>query len=77
MNLPLFFTTIKIYLTFCDTNNYKNGKYNSCAASIFSETHIFRKEYSFLIYTENRKEENTASLSIQKTERKKKFEFEQ
>ena len=54
---PLFSTTEKIYLTFCDTNNYKNGKYNSCAASIFSETHIFRREYSFLIYTEKRKEE--------------------
>ena len=59
MNLPLFFTTIKIYLTFCDTNNYKNGKYNSCATSIFNET-IFL-------------EENTASLSIQKKERKRKL----
>ena len=57
MNLPLFFTTIKIYLTFCDTNNYKNGKYNSCAASIFNEKHIFRREYSFPMYKEKRKEE--------------------
>ena len=40
-----------------DTNNYKNGKNNPCAASIFNETHVFRKEYSFLIYTEKRKEE--------------------
>ena len=56
---PLFSTTEKIYLTFCDTNNYKNGKYNSCAASIFNET-IFL-------------EENTASLSIQKKERKRKL----
>ena len=57
MNLPLFSTTIKIYLTFYDTNNYKDGKYSSCAASIFNETHIFRREYSFLIYKEKRKEE--------------------
>ena len=58
MNLPLFSTTIKIYPTFYDTNNYKNSKYNSCAASIFNETNIFRREYSFLIYKEKRKEEN-------------------
>ena len=57
MNLPLFSTTEKIYLTFYDANDYKNGKYNSCTASFFNETHIFRKEYSFLIYTEKRKEE--------------------
>ena len=57
MNLPLFFTTEKIYVTFYDTNNYMNGKYNSCRASIFNETHIFRSEYSFHIYTEKRKEE--------------------
>ena len=42
-----------------DTNNNKNGKYNSSAASIFNETHIFRREFSFLIYTEKRKEEKT------------------
>ena len=54
---PLFSTTEKIYLTFCDTNNYKNGKYNSCAASIFNEKHIFRREYSFPMYKEKRKEE--------------------
>ena len=59
MNLPLFSTTEKIYLTFYDANDYKNGKYNSCTASIFNETHIFRKEYSFLIYTEKRKEGKT------------------
>ena len=47
----------KIYLTFYDTNNYKNGKNNSCAASIFNETHIFRRESSILISTEKRKEE--------------------
>ena len=58
MNLPLFSTSEKIYLTFHDTNHYKNGKYNSCATSIFNETHIFRREYSFLIYKEKRKEEN-------------------
>ena len=46
-----------MYLTFYDTNNYNNGKYNSCAASIFNERHIFRREYSFLIYTEKTKEE--------------------
>ena len=57
MNLPLFSTTIEIYLTFYDRNNYKNGKYNSCAASIFNEAHIFRREYSFLIYKEKRQEE--------------------
>ena len=61
--MPLFSTTEKIYLTFYDTNNYKNGKYNSCTASIFNETYILRRECSFPIYTEK--------------ERKKKFEFEQ
>ena len=58
--MPLFSTTEKIYLTFYDTNNYKNGKNNSCAASIFNETHIFL-------------EDNPASLAIQKKERKKKL----
>ena len=33
----------KIYLTFYDTNNYKNGENNSHAASIFNGTHIFRR----------------------------------
>ena len=42
MNLPLFSKTEKIYPTFYDTNNYKNGKYNSRAASAFNETRIFR-----------------------------------
>ena len=50
MNLPLFSITEKIYPTFYDTNNYKNGKYNSCTASVFNETHNFRREYSFLIF---------------------------
>ena len=53
----LFSTTKKIYLTFCDTNNSKNVKNNSWATSIFNKTHIFRSEYSFLIYTEKGKEE--------------------
>ena len=57
MKLPVFSTSEKIYLTFHDTNNCKNGKYNSCAASIFNETQIFRREYSFLIYKVKRKEE--------------------
>ena len=34
----------KIYLTFSDTNNYKNGK----MPHLFSIKHIFRSEYSFL-----------------------------
>ena len=38
---PLLSTTEKIYLIFHDTINHKNGKNNSCAASIFNETHIF------------------------------------
>ena len=42
-----------------DTNNNENSKYNSCAASIFNETHVFRREFSFFIYTEKRKEEKT------------------
>ena len=40
MDLPLFSATDKIYLTFYDTNNYKNGKYNSCAASTFNEIYF-------------------------------------
>ena len=36
-------------------NNYKKGKNNSRAASVFNETHIFGSEYSFLIYPEKRK----------------------
>ena len=66
MNLlrqPLFFTTENIYLTFYDTNNYKNGKNNSYATSVFNETPIFRREYGLRIYIGKRK--------------KKKFEFEQ
>ena len=51
------FLKIQIIDTFYDTNNYKNGKYNPCAASIFNETNIFRREYGFLIYAENRKGE--------------------
>ena len=43
MNQPQFSTTEKLYLTFYDTNNYKNDKYNSCAVSVFNETHIFRR----------------------------------
>ena len=58
---PLFSTSEKVYLTFYDTNNYKHGKYNSCAASIFNETHIFRREYSFLIYTEKRRKKKLNS----------------
>ena len=50
-------TTEKIYLTFYDTNNHKNDKNNSWAASVSNETHFFWSEYSFLIYTEERKEE--------------------
>ena len=53
----------KKYLTFHNTNNFKNGKNYSCAASIFNETQFL--------------EVNTASLSTQKKERKKKIEFEQ
>ena len=40
MDLPLFCATDKIYLTFYDTNNYKNDKYNSCAASTFNEIYF-------------------------------------
>ena len=47
---------MKKNLTFNDTNNYKNGKNSSCAASIFNETYIFRSERSFLIYTEKKEE---------------------
>ena len=50
MNLPLFSMTEKIYPIFYDTNNYKNGNYNSCTASVFNETYNFRREYSFLIF---------------------------
>ena len=49
----LLFSTIgKKFLTFHETNNYKNGKNNSYAVFILNETQIFRSEYSFLIYTE-------------------------
>ena len=44
---------LKKNLTFHGTNNYKNGKTYSCAASIFNETNIFRSEYRFLIFTKN------------------------
>ena len=37
-------------------NNYKKGKNNSRAASVFNETHIFGSEYSFLIYPEKKEE---------------------
>ena len=53
---PLFSTTEKIYLTFYDTNNYKNSK-NRKMPHLFSMKHIFRKEYGFLIYTEKRNKE--------------------
>ena len=42
----------KIYLTFYDTNNYKNGENNSRVASIFNETYF---QSNFLIYTEKKK----------------------
>ena len=45
--------TDKINLTFYDTNNYKNGKYNSCATSTFNETYLIQLPF----YTEKRKEE--------------------
>ena len=61
--MPLFSTTEKIYLTFYDTINYKNGK-NGKIPHLFSMKHIFI-------------EVSTASLSTQKKERKKKCEFEQ
>ena len=38
---------------------HEDDKYNSCATSVFNEAHIFREEYSFLIYTEKRKEEKS------------------
>ena len=60
MDLPLFSATDKIYLTIYDTNNYKNGKYNSSTCGIYFQWNIFL-------------EENTASLSTQKKERKKKL----
>ena len=46
---------MKINLTFHDTNNYKNDKNSSCAASIFNETYNFRSECSFLIYIYRKK----------------------
>ena len=52
---------MKKNLTFNDTNNYKNGKNSSCAASIFNETYIFRSERSFLIYTEKKGRKNLNS----------------
>ena len=39
---PLLSTTEKICLIFYDTNNHKNGKNNSCAASIFNETYFLK-----------------------------------
>ena len=54
---PPFSTSEKIYLTFYDTNNYKNSKYNHVQ-------HLFSMKHIFL-------EENTASLSIQKKEGRK------
>ena len=58
-----YFHRLKKYLTFYDTNNYKNG-------NITHVPHLLSMKHIFL-------EENTASLSIQKKERKKKFGFEQ
>ena len=42
-----------------DTYNYKKGKNKSCDASTFNETHIFRSQYSFLIYTGKRKDQSS------------------
>ena len=58
----LFSSIEKIYNIY-DTNNYKNGK-NGKMPHLFSIKHIFLEVL-------------TASLSIQKKERNKKFEFEQ
>ena len=52
-----------MYLIFYDTNNYKNSKNNPCA-------HLISMKHIFL-------EVDTASLSKQKKERKKKIEFKQ
>ena len=57
--MPLFSTTEKIYLTFYDTNNYKNGK-NGKMPHLLSMKHIFL-------------DVSTAFLSIQEKERKKKL----
>ena len=58
-----FSPRLKKYITFYDTNNYKNGK-NGKMPHLFSIKHIFLEVI-------------TASLSIQKKERNKKFELEQ
>ena len=50
INISTNFPWMKINLTFHDTNNYKNDKNSSCAASICNETYNFRSECSFLIY---------------------------
>ena len=67
-------TRLKKNLIFHDTNNYKNGKNYSCGASIFNKTHIFRSEYSFLIYTEKKEEKiwiRTIILATQNSTNKK------
>ena len=64
MNVLRYYSPqLKKYLTFHNTNNFKNGKNYSCVASVFNETQLL--------------EVNTVSLSTQKKERKKKIEFEQ
>ena len=58
MNVLRYYSPrLKKYLTFRNTNNFKNGKNYSCVASIFNKTQFFRSECSFLIYTEKRKKE--------------------
>ena len=52
-----------------DTYNYKNGKNKSCDASTFNETHIFRSQYSFLIYTGKRQDQSSWKHKIQWTKR--------